>query len=78
MTTANARRHADLLVRALSEPWTVNKDIKIISLFFTIRPGVDEDGHPSLLGEHSFVEFVSQRAVKAAGKVVYYEIRRRV
>jgi hypothetical protein len=78
MTTANARRHADVLVRSLSEPWTINKDIKIASLFFTLRPGVDEDGNPSPMREHSFVEFVSAGAVKAAGKVVYYEIHKRV
>lgn len=78
MTTANARKHKDLLIRALSEPWLVNKDIKIASLFFTLRPGLDGDGNRSHMRKDSFVEFVSPGAVKTAGKVVYDEIQRRV
>lgn len=78
MTTANARQHAGLLVRALSQPRGVNKDTKIASLFFTLRPGLDEKGNPSPMRKHSSVEFVSPGAVKAAGKVVYEEIHRRV
>lgn len=78
MTRSNAMKHSEKLLRALSEPESLHDEMKIASLFFTIRPGKNEDGVLDPLQQYAVVEFVSAGAVKAAGKVVYESIQRMV
>eukprot|EP00978_Attheya_sp_CCMP212_P017224 scaffold45753_cov46-Attheya_sp.AAC.2 len=58
MTTANARRYTDILIRALSEDCQQRYQ-NCFPFLHIARPGVDEDGNRSSLRKDSFVEFVS-------------------
>jgi hypothetical protein len=73
MTLENAKRHERLLLSALTSA-RIDDRKKVLTLFFTIYPGVNEQGDydPSLA--YSTVEFVSRGALRAAGQVVFHQI----
>lgn len=73
MNPANAKRHAQLLLQALANG-KIDDRKKIVTLFFTMYPGVNDLGEYDPDVKYSTVEFVSHGALRAAGQAVFEKI----
>mmetsp|Transcript_16531 Transcript_16531/g.24387 ORF Transcript_16531/g.24387 Transcript_16531/m.24387 type:complete len:345 (-) Transcript_16531:210-1244(-) len=77
MTPEYARRDVDLLFRALVSG-RIDDRKKLLTLFFTLYPGVNDTGKYNPDWKYSTVEFVSNRALRAAGQTISEKIHSEV
>ena len=73
MTPLHAKKDADLLLSALISG-RLDDHKKLLTIFLTMYPGVDETGKYNPSVKYSTVEFVSHGALRAAGPTVFGKI----
>ena len=73
MTTDKATKHQELLFSALQDA-KIDDRKKVVTLFFTLYPGVNDDGQDDPDIKYSTVEFVSRGALTAAGHVIFHQL----
>lgn len=75
MTPLHAKKHSDLILTALTRGRIDHCLKDMVTIFFTMFPGVDTSGKYNPLLEFCTVEFVSYGALRAAGQTVFEKIQ---